>query len=346
MLYLYKQSESVAVRRRVYMILVSATDGITEATGITGTPYLSKNGATPTATTNTITEVDSTNLPGHYYVELTAAELDTLGFLSIRFKAASTAAFQFVGQVVADDPYIQHTGPGLSLPSGTKMAGGMKKEEMIDLAKMVWNVILRDKETAKDILLSRSEFNPAEDVVKTTDYDDSELKAGIENVLASLKELNQSEALEERHKQVLESLKTVASNKDVSGVLSSLDSLGKQITSSLESLNIKQLSQAVKALQPNIDKTNSDLAENVRTIEKLREEFDGFQKTVEEFKQQMYEEIDIEQRLERLGNATRDKAVIEMVEKMTELKDQMQDIAKKILLAITDSKYKILSDKP
>jgi hypothetical protein len=42
---------------------------------------------------------------------------------------------------------------------------GMKRTEMVNLAKMVWDVILKGKDTAKDILLSKSEFDAAVDKV-------------------------------------------------------------------------------------------------------------------------------------------------------------------------------------
>lgn len=152
---IYKQGESIAVRKRVPIHLVDATDGITAKTGITGTAKISKNYGTPTTSTNAIVEVDATNQPGLYYVELDTTELDTLGWLAVRFKTAATAEYQIVCQIIQDDPYISHTGPGMSGGSLTSV-GSVGKEEMIEIAKMVWDVILKDEQTAKDVLLSRS----------------------------------------------------------------------------------------------------------------------------------------------------------------------------------------------
>lgn len=42
---------------------------------------------------------------------------------------------------------------------------GLSKKQMIELAKMVWEVILSGKETAKDVLLTRSAFDSAVDSV-------------------------------------------------------------------------------------------------------------------------------------------------------------------------------------
>ncbi len=100
-----QQSEATAARRRVFFQLVDATDGITAETGQTGTGFLSKNGATPVATTGSLVELSATNMPGRYYIELTTAEVDTLGILPLRFKSAATAEMVADAQIVPFDPY-------------------------------------------------------------------------------------------------------------------------------------------------------------------------------------------------------------------------------------------------
>jgi hypothetical protein len=100
---LYLLSEATAANRRVYLHLVDATDGITPETGEAGgQPQLSKNGAGFVNTDATLTAVSN----GLYYVELTAAELNTLGWFAVRYKSAATAEFQVAGQVVAFSPYL------------------------------------------------------------------------------------------------------------------------------------------------------------------------------------------------------------------------------------------------
>ena len=83
------------------MHLVDATDGITAKTGQTGQAKVSVNGGAPVNTTNSIVEIDSTNTPGLYYVELLTSELSSYGYIAIRFKNASVAEFQDIGQVIA-----------------------------------------------------------------------------------------------------------------------------------------------------------------------------------------------------------------------------------------------------
>ena len=120
---LFQQSEATAAQRRLFFHAVDATDGITAETGLTGAGRLSKNGAA-TAASASITEIDSTNMPGRYYVELTAAELDTLGIIEFRFKAAACAEVVARGQVVPFDPY-DATRMGLTaLPNANAEAAG------------------------------------------------------------------------------------------------------------------------------------------------------------------------------------------------------------------------------
>lgn len=106
----FKQSESTAARRRFYLHLVDAGDGITPETGeAAGQPQVSKNGAGFVNTSATLTAIGN----GAYYVELTADELGTLGVVLVRYKSANTAEFQDIGYVLAFDPY-DADGLGLS----------------------------------------------------------------------------------------------------------------------------------------------------------------------------------------------------------------------------------------
>lgn len=102
---LIKQSESAASRRRIPVWLVDVTDGISPVTAVTGSPYISKNGTSPSPTTNTIVEVDATNMPGLYYIELTTVEADTFGTVLLSFKVPATARWDGNAHIVAFDPY-------------------------------------------------------------------------------------------------------------------------------------------------------------------------------------------------------------------------------------------------
>lgn len=99
---LIQQSEATASLRRLFFQAVDATDGITPETGLAGAGRLSKAGAA-TAATGNITQIDATNMPGRYYVQLTATEVNTLGVVEFRFKTAACAEVVMRGLVVAID---------------------------------------------------------------------------------------------------------------------------------------------------------------------------------------------------------------------------------------------------
>lgn len=114
-------SEATAARRRVFVHLVDATDGLTPETGEAGgQPQLSKNGAAFGNTTATLTAIGN----GAYYVELTAAELDTAGGAIVRYKSANTAEAQALCQVVAFDPYDAVRLGLTALPNAAAEAAG------------------------------------------------------------------------------------------------------------------------------------------------------------------------------------------------------------------------------
>jgi hypothetical protein len=119
-----RQSEGTAARRRIPIWLVDATDGLAAETGVTGTPRISKNGAASAAATASITQVDITNMPGLYYLELTAGELDTLGHVLVSFKTAATAQWHGTVQVVDYDPYDTVRMGLTALPNAAAEAAG------------------------------------------------------------------------------------------------------------------------------------------------------------------------------------------------------------------------------
>lgn len=106
---LYTQSEATAARRRFPIFLVDATDGLTPETAeAAGQPQISQVGGAWANTSATLTAIGN----GAYYVELTAAELATLGMFQIRYKSAATAEFNMDGQVILHDLFTSVTQTG------------------------------------------------------------------------------------------------------------------------------------------------------------------------------------------------------------------------------------------
>lgn len=110
---IFKQSEDTAALRRVPIVAVDATDGITpeDVTFGVGEVLLIKNGGAPAATTATAVKVNGAT--GDYYVELTAAELDTLGYGIVMISKSGVRSAKFAFQVIAANLY-NATNLGLS----------------------------------------------------------------------------------------------------------------------------------------------------------------------------------------------------------------------------------------
>lgn len=117
-------SEATAAQRRIFFHAVDSTDGLTAETGLTGTGWFSKNGATPAASTGSISELNATNMPGRYYIEATATELNAVGIIEFRYKAAACAEVIARAQVVPFDPYDAVRMGLTALPNAAAEAAG------------------------------------------------------------------------------------------------------------------------------------------------------------------------------------------------------------------------------
>jgi len=94
--------EPVATRRIFFLFLVDATDGITPENGeAAGQPQYSKNGA---AFGNTVDTLHFTG-NGAYYITLDPGEIDTLGWILVRYKSANTAEFSSLAAVTPDGSF-------------------------------------------------------------------------------------------------------------------------------------------------------------------------------------------------------------------------------------------------
>lgn len=86
-MYRLQQHQPTAALRRVYFTLVDATDGFTAEPGLTFSGaeiQVSKVGAAFANATNVAAATQQSD--GSYYVELAAAELDTLGSLRVKIE--------------------------------------------------------------------------------------------------------------------------------------------------------------------------------------------------------------------------------------------------------------------
>lgn len=122
-MFLFYQSESTAARRRLPLYLVDADDGETPETGLTfsaGDVKISKNGAAEANHGGSFTELAG----GQYYYEATQAELDTLGFFSLRVAKSGVRALLTSYQVIAVNLYDGVRAGLTALPDAAAEAAG------------------------------------------------------------------------------------------------------------------------------------------------------------------------------------------------------------------------------
>lgn len=150
----FQQSEQTAARRRWILVLVDSADGVTGLTGQTGTVFISKNGAAAVASTNSIVEVDAGDMPGHYYIELTAAELSDLGWISITKKTSGSLAFHDRAIVSYNDPY---TSVGGFSGGGVGESFKLTKKHIEAIAEAVWKYAVQEEVTAQSKLLQAAD---------------------------------------------------------------------------------------------------------------------------------------------------------------------------------------------
>jgi len=96
----FTKSDPAEEKRYFYIFLVDATDGITPETAEAGgQPQISKNGAAFTNTSATLVAIGN----GAYYLILTPGEVDTFGWILVRYKSVNTAESQGLAQVIAQE---------------------------------------------------------------------------------------------------------------------------------------------------------------------------------------------------------------------------------------------------
>lgn len=118
---LLKQSSTA---KALVFFLYSSTDHVSGLTGASPTVKLGKNGGTGASPSGTVTEIDSTNLPGFYKVAGNATDTNTLGALVLSATASGADQATMAFCVVAFDPDVA-SNLGLSaLPTTAAGASG------------------------------------------------------------------------------------------------------------------------------------------------------------------------------------------------------------------------------
>jgi len=286
---------------------------VTSLTGQTGTGFISKNGGAAVATTNSMVEVSSGSMPGLYYIEMTAAELNTLGFVSLYVKTATSIAITDTALVSYNDPYVSVGGFS---GGGGKGGIGLTKKQLDMIAELVWKYKFRENVTAQDELTKAAE-HPVVDLT------------GLEN------KVNGIVIPEIDLRPVLDKIDGIEfpKQRDYTEMLNSLNVALKNF----ENVSTKNLQQTIKEFEAKMSVATKDINGSLSTVKEIKEGFEGLRKATGDFTDKVSEMSDMDKRFENMTSTMQKQQLDELVKKI----DKMM---KEILIKITDQKYDILQE--
>lgn len=326
----FQQSEATAERRRWIIVLVDSTDGVTGLTGQTGTVKISKNGAAAANSTNSIVEVDSGDMPGHYYIELTAAELDTLGHISITKKTAGSLAFHDRAIVSYNDPYIS---------AGGFASGGssfrLTDKHIEAIAKKVWEYQLKENVTAKDQLLQAAD-HPMMDMTPMMEKMDSIVipELDISPVMEAVSQINIPEPKDY--------------SKEFAGITKQLADIVKSHKIDVASL-AKVAEELRDQMKAGIEQT---MAGSIDGVTEIKSGLEDLNELLIELRAKADEMNDMDKRFENMTSLMQKQQLTELTSRVeamigeikTALDDNKKETLEKILIALVDNKFDLLEE--
>src|SRR3990167_1153318 len=279
-----------------------------------------------------MTELDATGMAGTYYYDWDTANIGTQGsqrnYLFRAYHATASNSPQ-EGELKLGG-WIDSVG----LAGGYTIAApnGITLKELKKEIEKVWQVKLKNDETAEDILLSRSTFNAAQDIVKTEP--DKKLEKALNALQSDLSDFNEnmvSEASETR-KTLLEALQGLKSY-DYSKILSNLeekvakiDKHTIQFINSADKLGfknnelVKELSTQIETITESLKILNDDLDQKAEIHDLMCKEMD----------KEMSEEMKVKME--------------EMMTCMEDCKKDMKEGIGKLAMEIMNSKFSQLEE--
>lgn len=311
----FQQSETTAERRRWIIVLVDSADGVTGLTGQTGTVKISKNGGAASDSTNSIVEVDAGDMPGHYYIELTAAELDTLGHISITKKTAGSLAFHDRAIVSYNDPYVSTGG----FSNGGGKGSTLTKKQLDYIVEQVWNYKFTDELTAKDVLNISAE-HPVTDL--------SSIEAKFGEII--IPETDLSPVLEKI--SGLSFPQPIDYSGEFSGIAQQLEALVKS-----SKIDVEALAQVIDSLQTKMAAADESIVSSLGGIEELKSSLTEFGTLLNEVKEKTGEMSDMDKRFESMTSVMQKQQLVELTKKI-------EEAAEKILVALVDNKFDLLEE--
>lgn len=311
----FQQSETTAERRRWIIVLVDSADGVTGLTGQTGTVKISKNGGAAADSTNSIVEVDAGDMPGHYYIELTAAELDTLGHISITKKTAGSLAFHDRAIVSYNDPYISAGG----FSGGSSKGASLTKKQLDYIAEQVWKYKLNEDSTAQDLLITASE-HPITDLSSVTEL--------ISNIDIPVTDLT----------PIVDKIDNIVIPKPFD-YSKEFHSVSQQLSDIVKSnkIDVESFVKVVNNLQTKMDAADKTISTTLNGVDEVKAGLVELGNVLDGVKERAAEMSDMDKRFENMTS-------VMQKQELTKLVGKLDESIKRLLIAVTESKFDILEE--
>lgn len=282
-------------------------------TGQTGHGYLSTNGAAGVISTNTFTEIDATNMPGSYYLQLAQSEVGALGSLNLYVKTTSSNAFNAQAIVSYNDPYASQG--GFVAPSN--VTGGFTKGMSDDLLKKIRKMIA--EEFAKD-----EEEDDAEEVVEQKDYTEK-----LDAILTAV-----SEPEDDRTDEILTAISNIPKLTDFTKLISTVLSEVKGLSGLLKT-DLGAFEKAVKEFESKIGSAGKEINGVSTGLKTLRIDFEALAKTIQEYKATLADQSDLDKRMDAMISGRNDEKLSSLIASITEME-------KKLLINMVNFKFDLL----
>jgi hypothetical protein len=291
-----------------------AAYSIPALTGQTGYGYISKNGAAAVQTSNQMVEIDATNMPGFYYISLTAAELNTLGHIGLRVKTTQSLNYEDKALITYDDPYAFHGG----FPIGGVGKSADQKLNWKKVMEMIRKVVKEE--------LSAFEI-PKTDI---PDYgsDFKEIKQVMKNMV---------DKDEETH-TYMDDVKGLLKNIKLKDYSSEFVKLSKQIEATgkmYQAIDVPGFAKAVKEFENKMSIAAENVSGSVLGFSEIQKGFSDLQKRMDEFTSKLSEMNDMDKRFDAMSQAKNNA-------KIEELTKEIKDMQKKLMATLINYKYDVL----
>jgi hypothetical protein len=318
----FQQNGTIDNQRSWTIVVVSSADGVTGLTGQTGTCELSFNGGVPQASVNQITEISASLMPGQYYLQLDASEVQTIGMIGLYYKSAGSLAFHDRAYVSYNNPYLMQGGL-----VGVGGSGGASTKSGITRAQA--NALLAEIKKIIDEKIDAIKF-PEVKIPETKDYSEQ-----LNTILAAVNDI------EVDLDPVIEAITGIPeapdSTSDIAALSDKLDAHTALITESLP--NTIGVHEALAAIPDKIDSVQIAFEDSSAKIVELQGLAEKLSAAMDEYASKLAEQSDMDKRFSA-ANSAMNGAMKD--EKLDSAIQKIQGLAKQLL----DAKFEILKNLP